>query len=258
MAVISCILLYFAGKDMGGKAVGLFAALFLALAPSFLQRSSLGFFDTEVPGVIGLILFIFLFLRSLDANRSMRGSLLYSLGAAAALGYFIAGWGAAYYLIGLSVLFVFILVLLKRYSQRMLINYSITFGLALFIGTKVPYISLSYLISFAVLPVVAVFIVLLVAEILRNNVSMKTKLSLAAAAIVAIVGSFVVLALRGDIGSITGKFITVIDPFIRAASPLVDFGRRTKNLGLGKPLLRIRRSNTILPIRHVFRAQEPN
>ncbi|MGE5532845.1 MAG: STT3 domain-containing protein, partial [Bacillota bacterium] len=183
---------------------------------------SLGFFDTEVPGVIGLVLFIFLFLRSLDANRSLRASLLYSLSAAAALGYFIAGWGAAYYLIGLSVLFVFVLVVLKRYSQRMLINYSITFGLALFIGTKVPYISQTYLISGAVLPVAAVFIVLLVAEILRNNISMKTKLSLAIAAIVAIVGGFTVLALTGAIGSITGKFITVLDPFIRAASPLVD------------------------------------
>ena len=38
----------------------------------------------------------------------------------------------------------------------------------------------------------------------------------------AIVGGFVVLALRGDIGSIAGKFITVLDPFIRAASPLID------------------------------------
>ena len=148
--------------------------------------------------------------------------MLYSLGAAAALAYFIAGWGAAYYLIGLSVLFVFILVLLKRYSQRMLINYSITFGLALFIGTKVPYISLSYLISGAVLPVVAVFIVLLVAEILRNNISMKTKLSLAAAAIVASRRRFYCSGTQGDIGGITGKFITVLDPFIRAASPLVD------------------------------------
>ena len=64
----------------------------------------------------------------------------------------------------------------------MLVNYSITFGLALFIGTKVPYISLGYLISGAVLPVAAVFIVLIVAEILRNNISMKTKLSLAIAA----------------------------------------------------------------------------
>ena len=88
IAVVSCLVLYFVGKDMGGKAVGLFAALFLALAPSFLQRSSLGFFDTEVPGVLGLVLFIFLFLRSIDSNRSLRASLLYSLGAGAALGLF--------------------------------------------------------------------------------------------------------------------------------------------------------------------------
>ena len=222
IAVVSCFILYLVGKDMGGRTVGLFSALFLALAPSFLQRSSLGFFDTEVPGVLGLVLFIFLFLRSLDGNRTLRGSIMYSLGAAAALGYFIAGWGAAYYLIGLSVLFVFVLVLLRRYSQRMLINYSITFGLALFIGTKVPYISLSYLISGAVLPVAAMFIVLIVAEILRNNISMRTKLSLTIGTITAIIAGFAALSLTGLMGSIAGKFITVLDPFIRASNPLVD------------------------------------
>ncbi|HLN89964.1 MAG TPA: STT3 domain-containing protein [Candidatus Binatia bacterium] len=222
IAVISCTILYLVGKDMAGKAVGLFAALFLALAPSFLQRSSLGFFDTEVPGVLGLVLFIFLFLRSVDSNRSLRASLLYSLSAGAALAYFIAGWGAAYYLIALAVLFVFVMVLLKRYTPRLLINYSITFGLALFVGTKVPYISTNYVISGAVLPVAAVFVVLLVSEILRNNVSMKTKLSLAIAALVAVIGGFAVLIATDRLGGITGKFVTVLDPFIRAASPLVD------------------------------------
>ncbi len=104
----------------------------------------------------------------------------------------------------------------------MLINYSITFGLALMIGTKVPYISQSYLISGAILPVAAVFIVLLVAEILRNNVSMRSKLSLAIASISSYRRRFRCSGTRGDIGSIAGKFITVLDPFIRAASPLVD------------------------------------
>jgi len=222
IAVVSCLVLYFVGKDMGGKAVGLFAALFLALAPSFLQRSSLGFFDTEVPGVLGLVLFIFLFLRSIDSNKSLRASLLYSLGAAAALGYFIAGWGAAYYLIDLSVLFVFVLVLFKRYTPRLLINYSIVFGLALFVGTKVPYISLSYVTSGAIVPVVAVFIVLILAEILRNNISMKSKLTLAIVSIAIIIGGIITAAVTGLLGGITGKFITVLDPFVRAASPLVD------------------------------------
>jgi dolichyl-diphosphooligosaccharide--protein glycosyltransferase len=239
LAVVSCLVLYFVGKDMGGKAVGLFAALFLALAPSFLQRSSLGFFDTEVPGVLGLVLFIFLFLRSVDGNRSLRASLLYSLGAGAALAYFISGWGAAYYLIALSVLFVFVMVLLKRYSQRLLINYSITFGLALFIGTKVPYISLSYVISAAVLPVAAVFIVLVLAEVLRNNISMRSKIAIAVASLVIIVGGFVTLAVTGFLGGIAGKFITVLDPFIRAASPLIDSVAEQRISGWGNLYLEL-------------------
>jgi dolichyl-diphosphooligosaccharide--protein glycosyltransferase len=222
IAVVSCLVLYFVGKDMGGKAVGLFAALFLALAPSFLQRSSLGFFDTEVPGVLGLVLFMFLFLRSIDGNKSLHASLLYSLGAAAALGYFIAGWGAAYYLINLSVLFVFVLVLLKRYTPRLLINYSIVFGLALFIGTKVPYISLSYVTSGAIVPVVAVFIVLILAEILRNNISAKSKITLAIASLAIIIGGIITAAVTGLLSGIAGKFISVLDPFVRAASPLID------------------------------------
>lgn len=222
IAAVSCLILYFVGKDMGGRPVGLFAALFLALAPSFLQRSSLGFFDTEVPGVLGLVSFILLFMRSLDAHRSLRASLFYSLGAGLALAYFISGWGAAYYVIGLAVLFVFVLVLLKRYSQRMLINYSITFGLALMIGTKVPYIGLGYLTSGAVLPVVAVFLVLIVAELLRNNISVKSKLTLTVSTLVVIIGAFAALWATGALSSIAGKFITVLNPFIRASSPLID------------------------------------
>ena len=76
----------------------------------------------------------------MDGDRSLRASLFYAVGAGLSLAYFIAGWGAAYYVIGLASLFVFVLVLLKRYNPRMLINYSIIFGIALMIGTKVPYL----------------------------------------------------------------------------------------------------------------------
>ena len=223
IAVISCLIMYFIGKDMGGRTVGLFSALFLALAPSFLQRSSLGFFDTEVPGVLGLLLFVFLFLRAIDGHRSLRGCIIYSLGAAAAIAYFISGWGAAYYLLGLSVLFVFVLVLIKRYSPRLLLSYSITFGLGLFIATKVPYISNGYLFSGAVIPVAGVFVVLLIAELLRNNISFRTKLTLVGSGLAVIIGGFALLWVTGILqrAGLQGKFSTVLDPFIRASSPLI-------------------------------------
>jgi Uncharacterized membrane protein, required for N-linked glycosylation len=233
IAALSCLIMYFVGKDMGGRTVGLFSALFLALAPSYLQRSSLGFFDTEIPGVLGLVLFIFFFMRCMDSNRSLKASLIYAVGAGLSLAYFIAGWGAAYYVLDLAALFVFVLVLLKRYTPRLLINYSIIMGIGLMIGTKVPYIGLGYLTSGAVLPVGAVFIVLLAAELLRNNITIKSKLTMLVAALVIIVGAFLALWLTGSLENIAGKFVTVIDPFIRAGSPLIDSVAEQRVTGWG-------------------------
>ena len=222
LGTLACLVIYFIGKDMGGRAVGLFAALFLALAPSFLQRSSLGFFDTEIPGILGLLFFILLFLRALDQKRSLRSCLIYSLGAALALAYFISGWGAAYFVLDLTALFAFVLIVLKRYNQRLLISYSLTLGVALLIATKVPYIGLGYLTSGPIIPVAGVFILLLVAELLRHNISAKTKLTISIAAVVAIVASFIPLWSLGYLGSIAGKFFSVLDPFARAAAPLIE------------------------------------
>jgi len=218
---LSCLVLYFIGKDIGGKAVGLFAALALALAPSFLQRSSLGFFDTEIPGMLGLLFFILLFMRSLDPKRSMRASLLYSIGAALALAYFITGWGAAYYVLGLTALFAFILVVLRRSDKRLLTNYGITMGLSLFIAIQFPQIGYSYLITAPILAVMAVFIILFVNEFIQHKVSIKTQLLAVVVAVAVMLVSIIPLAYVGYLGDLAGKFATVINPSIRASTPLI-------------------------------------
>ena len=219
---LSCFLIYFVGKDMGGKAVGLFAALFLALAPSFLQRTALGFFDTEVLGIVGLLLFTLLFLRAIEGDRSLRSSLIYSVGAGLAMTYFIGAWGAAYYMLDLAVIFVFALILLKRYSQRLLLSFSITFGVGLSIAILIPYISINYLTSAAVLPVAGMFLLLCILEILRHNISPRSKVTLTGVSLAAIVGGFAAMWQLGFLESIAGKFITVLDPFIRESAPLIE------------------------------------
>lgn len=224
IGVISVYVMYLLGKDIGGRFVGLFSALFIALEPSIIERTSLGFFDTEVPGTIGLILFVFFFLRSIDARKSLNASIFYSICSALTLAYFIAGWGGAYYIIDAAVLFVVAMLILRRYSQRLLVTYSITFGLALMIATKVPYMGLSYLTSGAILPVAGGFVLLLIAEVLRNNISLRTKLTATVVFLVAVLGGFGALLATGLINGagISGKFATVINPFIRASSPIID------------------------------------
>ena len=221
MGAITCLLLYFLGKDFGGKPVGMLSALFLALSPAYIQRTSLGFYDTEVPGIFSLVLFSLLFLRANDENRTLRSSMLYTLGSAFTLAFFVLSWGAAYYIMGLMALFVLALILLKRYSPRLLVTYSITFGIALFIATKFQQITLNYLTTGPVIPIAGVFLLLCVAEVLRNNISARTKVMLIVGAVVAIVAGFAIVWQLGYIEGIAGKFITVLDPFLRDANPLI-------------------------------------
>jgi len=220
MGMLACLVIYFLGKDIGGKTVGLFAALFLALSPSYIQRTSLGFFDDEIIGILALLIFSFMFLRAIEDDRSLSSTVKYSLGAGLALGFFCSGWGAAYYPIGLTVLFVFVLIVLKRSSQRLLLSYSITFGLGLFIAINVPKLTPTYLETIAILPVAGVFALLFFLEAFKALASDRMRTIFTIALIVAfIVGFSVLWCYKQDIA---GKFISVINPLTREASPLIE------------------------------------
>ncbi len=222
MGTLACLIIYFIGKDVQGKTTGLFAALFLALAPSFVQRTSLGFFDDETIGIVALLLFVFMFLRAIEEERPISSTVKYSLGSAAGLAYFCTGWGASFYPIGLTVMFVFALILLKRYTQRLLLSYSLTFGLGLFLSINAPYVSTKYLVTAPMIFVAGMFVLLCLFEILRIRLSTKSKIILVTALLIMLIGGFIVLWQLGYMQSIAGKFISVIDPFVRAESPLIE------------------------------------
>jgi dolichyl-diphosphooligosaccharide--protein glycosyltransferase len=217
-----CVLImYFIGKDIGGKAVGMLAALFLALDASFIQRSNLGWFETET-STFAFLLFFLMFPRAIDEGRSISSTVKYSLACGACLAYFVMGWGAAYYLVDMTVLFVFVLLLLKRCTQRVFLAYSLTFGLGLLISINAPFLSLSYLTSYAVLPVALVFLLLCLNEFLRRLTSVKERLTLAAVVLAGLVSVSAAALISGGVRSIAGKFLTVLNPFLRSASPLVE------------------------------------
>lgn len=223
LGTIGVLLVYYLGKEFGGKSVGLLSALFLALNPSVIQRSSLGWFDTELIGWIALPVFCVFFLRAIEEDRPINSSILYSFGSAAALAYFVLGWGASYYLVGLTVLFVFVLLLLKRYSRRLLLAYSITFGLGLLaaVSTRTE-VGPSYLVNPVNLAVAGIFVLLVLNDITRNLTSSRERFGFVVVFVAGLIGSFVALSALGYIGAMAGKFWTVLDPFIRGGSPLIE------------------------------------
>jgi dolichyl-diphosphooligosaccharide--protein glycosyltransferase len=217
-----CVLImYFIGKDIGGKAVGMLAALFLALDASFIERSNLGWFETET-SMFAFLLFYLMFPRAIEEEKPLSSTVKYSLACGASLAYFIMGWGAAYYLVDLTVLYVFVLLLLRRCTRRVLLAYSLSFGLGLLIAINAPIISVTYLTTFAILPVLGVFLLLCLNELLKNLKSARERLAFAAVVLVAIVVGFTALFVSGRYGTIAGKFLTVLNPFIRSSNALVE------------------------------------
>ena len=157
---LTAFLMYFLGKELGGSRVGLFAALFTAIVPGYLQRTIVGFFDNEAAGIFFMFCTIYFFIRALK-----RGSLYSSLVAGFSLGALTATWGASIYTMDLIPLAALSLVLLGRYSRRLLIAYTPTIGIGLLIAVSVPRIGTSKLFDSFGLPALSVLIFLLLVEI---------------------------------------------------------------------------------------------
>jgi dolichyl-diphosphooligosaccharide--protein glycosyltransferase len=175
MGTLTCLVMYFLGKDVGGKGVALFSSFFLALNSSYIGRTSLGFFDDETIGILGILLFFLFFLRSIEKERELKNSLFNALTAGLALGYVCTSWGASRYPIGVATLFVFILILLRRYSKRLLLSYGVSFGVAFFIAVNIPKLGLKFLTETFNLPVFGVFSILCLIQIFGRISSLKRR-----------------------------------------------------------------------------------
>ena len=112
---------YFIGRELGGRAAGLTAAIMIAVLPGqFLSRSMLGFADHHVAEVLlsaTAILFFVLAVRS-GAGRltfaalrrgdmgSLKRPLIYSLLAGLFLGLYITAWSSGHLFFGILIAFV--------------------------------------------------------------------------------------------------------------------------------------------------------
>jgi len=212
MATLTVLVIYFLGRDIGGKEVGLFSAFFLALSSPYISRTSLGFFDDETVGIFGILLFIFFFLRSINPESPIKKVVAYSVAGGLSLGYLFASWGAARYPLGIVLVFVFVLLMLRRYSSRLFISYGTTFGVALLIAINVPKLGLKFLTEPTVLAVAGMFLLLSIYEISRRIKTNKNKMVFVVGFLVLIVALFFAFSRLGLIGDLETKFVSVIFP----------------------------------------------
>jgi dolichyl-diphosphooligosaccharide--protein glycosyltransferase len=257
MAVITCVVIYFFGKDIGGKETGLFAALFLAINASYIGRTSLGFFDDETIGIFGILLVGFFFLRSLDAERPLKQSFIYAIAAGLSLGYLFGGWGAARYASGLIMLLVGVMLLLRRYSSRLLLSYSITYGIALFIAMNVQFLGPKFLIEITNMIAYGLLLLLGAFEIASRIRTVRMKTVFALAFLGLLVALFMGLYTLGFIRSLETKYQTILNPFQRLLFPLVESVQEHRPAAWGSIYYDVGIGIFFIPVGFFFAAQNP-
>lgn len=222
MATLTCIIIYFLGRDLDGEVVGLFSALLLALDSSYISRTSLGWFDDETVGILSTLLFMLFFNRSIDVNKSMKYSILYAIASGLSLAYLCASWGAARYVIGVAVLFIFTLLILRKYTLRLLLSSTVTFGIAFIIAANIPRLGSGFLFEDFNLTVYGVIVLLCIAEINRRETSMNKKIIYLIASFLPVAAAYVFLTSSGFIKPIGTKFLLALNPAQRSEFPLFE------------------------------------
>ncbi len=128
MGGITVLAMYFLGKEVHSRGTGLFAAFFIAFSPGYLQRTTAGFFDNETIGVFATLMTFLFFLKAIRT-----GKFSHSVIGGIFLGYLSLSWGGYQFVYLVIPIICFILILMKKYNENVLIAYAGVQGTGLLI-----------------------------------------------------------------------------------------------------------------------------
>ena len=222
MAVLTIIAIYFLGKEVAGSPAGIFAALFMAISPAYIRRSTLGFFDTENIGIFAIVLTSLFFLRANDEKHNIEKRVIYAILSGLSLGLIYASWGAAKYMTGLLILYMLLIVASEKYGTKHLISYSLTIGLGFLIVFLTPRLGPNSLMGMDSLAAFGLVAALLGYEFVKDKVDVSV-ISVGAAGVVVLAVLLVyILPAVGITLPIGNKFLQVLNPFTSGSSYLYD------------------------------------
>ncbi|MEM4699350.1 MAG: STT3 domain-containing protein [Candidatus Nezhaarchaeales archaeon] len=221
---LTVVVLYRLGREIDGRAAGLYAAVFLTFDGAYLSRTLFGFFDDESLGILAFICALLFYIRALKKDRAFVDATIAGL----FLGYMASTWGAAAYAINLLALHAIVAMLMysifgdaKSLSQRLLAAYSITVSIALFLASLIPRYGPWFLISgLGFLPLVTIAIIFAI-KATTSLLSRVGRLGRSLAVVVAlsiIASGLIVLWSLGYLMA-PERYLSVLIPSIR--SPLV-------------------------------------
>ncbi|NHJ46947.1 MAG: hypothetical protein FK733_04085 [Asgard group archaeon] len=254
------VVIYKLGDIIHSKRTGIFAAFFLALANGFLSRTVVGFYDNECVGIFLMFLCFYFFIRGLTKD-----SVLSSVLAGICLGGLSLTWGAFRYAYDLLALYAILMILLKKYSRRLLQSFSITILLGLALGTLIPRNGVQFIFSTEQLIPVVVIVGMLgitLYQELQKNIEAEKLKRIVRYSILGVIGAgiigVIVLYSLNRISPIAAKFIRTIIPTLKESIPLIESVAENLTSSWANLFFNIYIMVFLLPLGFYFCIKKPN
>ena len=222
IGAITSILFYFLVRRIGGDAAGLFAALIFAVSPPLIERGNLGWFKSEPLAILCFVCASYVMLTVFDKERTMRSRILRAILAGAFAGYANLSWGGGdYFAAAFGLLFVLIPFMnmdLPSLSPAILSFTAST----IFVSALCPRPGIEIVSNPVGLALIGGTVFVLIAQWIKT----WTKPADYRRTLFKLLFGFVLAGLTfisfGDIASISGRYLTVIAPWIRSSNPLTQ------------------------------------
>lgn len=230
MSVIMVLTTYYIGKILKGEFVGLLSALFFSLFPTFIARSTIGWYDTECLGMPMFLFSILFYLLALK-GKDRRQTAIYAFLSGLTGGIMGSSWGAFTYLIVLYSIFPFIVIFSNiKISDNLKLTHIISLVIMLIIINSVPRNKYNYIFSLiALLAYISIILVLIKDHIKINKLDYKYKLLLLIVTIILVISIAMSLMTVG----VTSKYLVVVNPFVRTEAVFVTTVQEQATVNVG-------------------------
>lgn len=190
---------------------GLFAAVFVAIAPGYISRSVAGSYDNECIAIFAMVNSFYLWIKAVKT-----GSLAWA--AAASLGYFymVEAWGGYVFIINLIPFHVLVLLVAGRYSHRLYTSYCTWYLLGTLLSMQVPFLGFQPVSSpehagaFGVFALLQVYNGINWIRGLCSPAQFKVLLRSLFLAVLGAMGLLVFLAISGQVPFLTGRLYSLL------------------------------------------------
>ncbi|MCK5298820.1 MAG: hypothetical protein KAJ76_07935, partial [Candidatus Heimdallarchaeota archaeon] len=230
------------------------------MAEGFLSRTIVGFFDNECVGIFLMFLTFYFFVKGLTKD-----SITHSVLAGVCLGGLSLTWGAYRYAFDLLAVYAVVMILMKKYSRRLLSTYSITILLGIMIGTLIPRNGIDFITGteqlIPVLLIVGMLLLTLYQE-LQKNISAKRLKLITRYSVFGLIGvgivAVIVLYAMGNIAPVAAKFVRTIFPTLAESLPLVESVAENLTASWANIFFNIYIMVFLLPLGFYFCIKKPN